>query len=212
MQIARSLQILAFGSFALVLLGFTRRAFLIQEFNAKDDKGANGFAFTLPDGLEPLHGTGSDVTGTINFNQDDPSKSTGNISIGMSSLRLTSDQMTENMKGEWCLDVAKYPRADFVVKSAKILSKKENQLIGELKGDLTVKGVTKPVTVTGDARYVKGGIKPRFGDKEGDLLLINAKFSFKRSDFEIAKGALSPLVVSDKVDVEVRIASMAFKK
>lgn len=212
MQITRSLQFLALGSFALILLGFTRRAFLVQEFNAKDDKGANGFAFSLPDGLEPMHGTGSDVTGSINLNWEDPSKSTGKISIGIASLRLTSDQMTENMKGDWCLNVAKYPRADFVMKSAKVLSKKGDQFIGELNGDLTVKGVTKPVIVTGDAKYVKGGIKTRFGDKDGDLLVVHAKFSFKRSDFGIAVGSLNPIVVSDKVDVDVHIASMDFKK
>lgn len=188
-----------------------RRHVLVQQFSVADPKGANGFSFEVPDGFEPLHGTGADIKGSIQFNMDDPSKSTGSVSIGLDTLKLTSADMTKNIYGDWCLNTAKYPRAELVVKSAKLLETKGTTFVGEVDADLTIKGITKPVKLTGTAKYAKNAAKVRFGDKEGDLLIIRASFSFLRSDFKIADEALNPLVVGNKIEVTANIAGAALK-
>lgn len=196
----------------LSIFGFYRRQALIQEFTLEDSKGANGFSFSLTDGLEPLFGTGSDVRGSVNFNVDDPAKSTGKLIIGIKSLRVTSDVMSENMKGSWCLDEAKFPEATFVVKSAKLTKKDKNgTLIGSVTGAFTIHGITKNITVNGTARHVKGGVKTRFGEKEGDLLMLHSEFDFNRYDYKIGT-VLDDIAVCNRVHVRIDCAAMAFSK
>jgi polyisoprenoid-binding protein YceI len=197
---------------ALSLFGFARRAALIQEFTLEDSKGSNGFTFGLTDGLEPLFGTGSDVTGTVMFNQANPAKSSGKIVIGIKSLKVTSDQMTENMKGSWCLDAAKYPTATFVVESGKLDKTDKNGVLhGTAVGTFTIRGVSKRITVSGTARYVKNGVKTRFGDKEGDLLMLHTEFDFNRFDYKIGM-SLDGTLISNRVHVRIDCAAMSFKK
>ena len=202
----------ALGISVLFALGFVRRSALIQEFTLQDPKGANGFAFSLTDGLEPLHGTGNDVSGTVMFNASDPAKSTGKIVIGIKSLRLTSDQMTENMMGSWCLDAAKYPTATFEVESGKLgKTDKDGTMHGTAVGMFTIRGVSKRITVKGTARYVKDGIKARFGDKQGDLMILKTEFDFNRLDYKIGTD-LADTLISNRVHVVINCAAMSFAK
>jgi polyisoprenoid-binding protein YceI len=197
--------------FAVVFaFGFARRSALIQEFTLKDSKGANGFAFSLTDGLEPLHGTGNDVSGTAMFNVDEPAKSTGKIIIGIKSL--TSDQMTQNMKQAWCLDAEKYPTATFEVESGKLTKKgKDGTMHGTATGMFTIHGISKRITVQGTAKYVKNGVKTRFGDKEGDLMILKTEFDFNRFDYKIGMD-LPDTLISNRVHVQINCAAMAFAK
>lgn len=169
------------GVSVLFVFGFARRSALIQEFSLQDPKGANGFAFSMTDGLEPLHGTGNDVTGTVMFNAENPAKSTGKIVIGVKSLKLTSDQMTENMRGSWCLDAEKFPTATFEVESGKL------------------------------DKTDKDGVKARFGDKEGDLMILKTEFDFNRFDFKIGTD-LADTLISNRVHVMINCAAMSFAK
>jgi polyisoprenoid-binding protein YceI len=186
----------------LFAFGFTRRAALLQEFTLQDSKGANGFSFNLTDGLEPVFGTGNDITGTVIFNAADPAKSTGTLTIGIKSLKLTSDVMSENMKGSWCLGAEKYPTATFVVD-------KKGVMTGTAVGTFTIHGVSKKITVQGTARYVKNGIKTRFGDKEGDLLVLHTEFDFNRLDYKIGT-VLEDTLIANRVHVRIDCAAMAF--
>ena len=196
----------------LFVFGFARRSALIQEFSLQDPKGANGFAFSMTDGLEPLHGTGNDVTGTVMFNAENPAKSTGKIVIGIKSLKLTSDQMTENMKGSWCLDADKYPTATFEVESGKLdKTDKDGTMHGTAVGMFTVRGISKRITVKGTGRYVKNGVKARFGDKEGDLMILKTEFDFNRFDYKIGTD-LADTLVSNRVHVSINCAAMSFAK
>jgi polyisoprenoid-binding protein YceI len=197
---------------AIGLMGFNHRVAAIKQFELQDGKGANGISFGMLDGLEPLVGTGNDVRGTVILNMDEPAKSSGKVIIGIKALKVTSEVMSGNMMGEWCLDADKFPEAMFVVKSAKITKndKKKMEMIGEVTGDFTAKGVTKEIKVPVVAKYVPGGIKERFGEAEGDLLMIKANFSFNRFDYNIGK-AVKEQLLSNKVDVRLNIAGMAFK-
>jgi polyisoprenoid-binding protein YceI len=198
---------------ALVLAGFSHRVAAMREFSLEDKKGANGITFSMIGGLEPLNGFGNDVRGSIMFDMDSPEKSSGKVIIGTKSLKVTSDVMSSNMKGGWCLDVDKFPEATFVVSSAKVkkFDKKMMKVTGEVTGDFTIKDVTKKITVPVVATYVPNGVKERFGEIEGDLLMVRADFSFNRFDYEVGK-AVKESLLSNKVDVHLSVASMAFKK
>ena len=202
----------ALGFVALSALGFARRAAMIQEFTLQDAKGANGFSFALTDGLEPVFGTGNDISGTVMFNSTDPGKSTGKLVIGIKSLKLTSDLMTTNMKQGWCLDAEKFPTATFEVESGKLdKTAKDGVMYGTAMGTFTIHGISKKITVHGTARYVKNGVKTRFGEKDGDLMMLKTEFDFNRLDYKIGT-TLKDDLISNRVHVTINCAAMAFAK
>lgn len=194
----------------VLLAGFASRRAALVQYDIKDPKGANGFSFSMVDGLEPIHGHGNDVSGSIMLDLEHPEKSKGKVVIGIKALKLTSDVMTNNMMGEWCLDAEKHPTATFEVTSGKVKKAKDGEYEGTATGNLTLKGITKVVSVPVTARLVKGGVKERFGDKDGDLLMFNTKFSFNRFDFEIGK-AVKETLLSNKVEVSLSCAGMLYK-
>jgi polyisoprenoid-binding protein YceI len=196
---------LTFGALA------ARRAALIASFDLKDNKGANGIHIAMLGGLEPIHGTGNDVSGMVNLDLDNPSNSTAKVEIGVASLKLTNPDMTKNMMGEWCLDAEKHPKATFVMTSAKLKQGKNSMITGMITGDFTLKGITKSYKMPITARYVANGVKTRYGEGAGDVIVVNAKFSFKRFDFNIGR-TLDKAVLSDEVEVNLNVAGTAFKK
>lgn len=207
----RSYKIAFLGLAALATIAVARREMLIQEYSLADPKGVNAFSFALLDGVEPIFGTGDGIKGSVQFDASDPEKSKGSVEINMKSLKVTNDGMTQSMHGPSCLDIATYPTAKFVVKSAKITSKeKDGVMLGTLTGDLTIKDVTKTITVKGRARLVPGGAKVRFGNREGDLLLLSSEFEFDRHDYNIAK-EMNGTVVSTKVKMNINCAATSFK-
>lgn len=183
----------------------------MQTYSLQDLKGANGFSFSLVDGVEPIFGVGNDIKGKVDFDVNNPEKSKGEVEIGMKSLKLTSADMTASMQGGWCLDIEKYPTAKFVVTGVKIKSKtKEGAFTGTLTGNLTIKDVTKSITVEGKARLLPGAAKVRYGDKEGDLMMLSSEFDFDRHDFNIAKD-FDGKVIGTRVRMVINCAATSFK-
>ena len=194
----------------VMLVGFASRRAALQQYDIQDPKGANGFTFAMVDGLEPVHGQGNDVSGSIMLDLENPEKSKGKVVIGIKALKLTSEVMSNNMMGEWCLDAEKFPTATFEVTSGKVKKAKNGEFEGTATGNLTLKGITKSISVPVSARLVKGGVKERFGDKDGDLLMFNTRFSFNRFDFEIGK-AVKEQLLSNKVEVSLSCAGMLYR-
>jgi polyisoprenoid-binding protein YceI len=152
----------------VMLVCFASRRAALQQYDIQDPKGANGFTFAMLDGLEPVHGQGNDVSGLIMLDLENPEKSKGKVVIGIKALKLTSDVMSSNMMGDWCLDAEKFPTATFDVTSGKVKKAKNGEFEGTATGNLTLKGITKSISVPVSARLVKGGVKERFGDKAGN--------------------------------------------
>ncbi|MEO8115091.1 MAG: YceI family protein, partial [Phenylobacterium sp.] len=97
---------------------------------------------------------------------------------------------------DW-FDAAKYPQITF--RSTKVQVTGPNT--AKVTGDLTLHGVTKPVTL--DATF-NGGWAPSAFD--GARAGFSAQGSFKRSDFGMGNGVPAPgatLGVSDEVQVTI---------
>ncbi|MEK5760664.1 YceI family protein, partial [Acinetobacter variabilis] len=83
-----------------------------------------------------------------------PANSSVDVTIPVSSLNTNVKALDEHLaKAEW-FDVAKYPTITF--KSTKVETKDKKHF--KITGDLTVKGVTKPVVL--DAVLNKQGEHP----------------------------------------------------
>ena len=97
------------------------------------------------------------------------------------------------------LEAAKFPQITFT--STKV--EPTGPRTARVTGDLTLRGVTKPVTL--EATF-NGGYKPNAMDPTGARVGFSAKGALKRSDFGISYGIPAPgttMGVGDEIEVTI---------
>jgi polyisoprenoid-binding protein YceI len=129
-------------------------------------------------GFSNYHGRFNTVSGDLNFDPKDPQKSKVNITIDIASIDTNHAELEGKLKGADWFDAAKFPTATFT--STKV--EKLSATTGKVTGDLTLHGVTKPLTL--DVTF-NGAADNPFSKKH--TLGFSAKGSIKRSDFGISQ-------------------------
>ena len=94
-----------------------------------------------------IRGEFGKVTGTVDYDDKDVTKSTVEATIDVTSINTGNAKRDEHLKAPDFFDVAKYPTITF--KSTKVAKAGQGKL--KVTGDLTMHGVTKPVTFDLDA-------------------------------------------------------------
>jgi polyisoprenoid-binding protein YceI len=135
-------------------------------------------------------------TGTLTLDKDKPADSKVVIDIPLKELYTASSKLEEHISGPDFFDVAKFPSARFESSSVSAIGTKATII-----GNLTLHGVTKPVTLF--AKFSGAGLNA-FTKKETVGFQATAKI--KRSDWGISQGV--PMV-GDNVDLDI---SVAFEK
>lgn len=142
----------------------------------------------------------ANVSGALEFNAEDPTKSSVAASIAANSVQTEyvgqRDFDDELENSEW-LDAARHPTLDF--RSTGIELTGANT--GRMTGDLTIRGVTHPATF--DVTFNQGYRQHPMGFPMA-LLGFSARGTVKRSDYGMR--VLLPLTpggagVADEVDV-----------
>ncbi len=118
------------------------------------------------------------------------------ITIDMKSVDTGSSLFNEHIQGEDFLDTAKYPTATF--KSTKVIFKGDKP--AKIQGNLTIKGITKPVTLT----VTSFQAMPHPMQKK-DAIGANAYTTVKRTDFNAGKYAPH---VGDEVRIDIAIEAI----
>lgn len=125
-----------------------------------------------------IDGRFKDFTGTIRYDESDISKSSVEFTAKVESIDTGIEARDKHLRTADFFEVAKYPEMTF--KSNRVERKGKDRYV--LHGDLTLKGVTKPValpfTITGAIKDTRGNT--RFG--------INAQTKINRRDFGITYG------------------------
>ncbi len=118
-------------------------------------------------------------TGTLELDQADPVHSSIKVTIPLSSLNTNVPELDEHLRSADFFDAAKFPTSTFT--STKIeKGGAANQLV--VTGDLTMHGVTKPVTLA--VTVVRIGVNPR---SNLPTIGLDATTTLKRSDFGLGK-------------------------
>src|SRR5580700_3518786 len=118
-------------------------------------------------------------TGTLEFDPADPSKSSVQVTIPLSSLNTGVPALDEDFRSTDFFDTAKFPTATF--KSTKVVKRGAADHL-DITGDLNLHGVTKPVML--DVTVVRIGINPR---TNVPTVGFDATTTLKRSDFGLGK-------------------------
>lgn len=131
------------------------------------------------------------VDATVDFKADKPASSKLNVTIDPASISTGVAKFDEHMKSADFLDVAKFNTITFKSTAVNFAT----PTTGTLTGDLTIKGVTKPVTL--DVTLNKAGAHPFSG---ADTFGISATGRINRADWGL--GAYIPNV-SGEVDLRI---------
>jgi polyisoprenoid-binding protein YceI len=104
-------------------------------------------------GISNVQGEFTKVTGTVELDDQDISKSTVNATIDVASLDTRVQHRDDDLKSDHFFDVAKFPTITF--QSTKIW--KTGEGTAKMTGNLTLHGVTKEVTfdVTGPTKVIQ---------------------------------------------------------
>ncbi|QLQ25629.1 MAG: polyisoprenoid-binding protein [Dechloromonas sp.] len=135
------------------------------------------------------------TTGTVVF---DKAARTGAVDIVIDARSVNTGYATfnEHIQGEDFLDTAKYPTATF--KSTKVVF--DGDKPAKVEGNLTLKGVTRPVTLT--VTDFKSAPHPML---KKDAIGANAWTVVKRSEFNAGKYAPN---VGDDVRIDIAIEAI----
>ncbi|AXC51082.1 polyisoprenoid-binding protein [Paracoccus suum] len=138
------------------------------------------------------------VTGTINIDTATPANSTVEASFPLSAFVTPAKSLDEHLMGDQFFKGAT-PDTAVTFKSTKVEPDGDNE--AKVTGDLTLNGVTKPVTLDVDLKKMAPSLvtnKPAVG--------FEAETKLKRTDFNL--GAFAPAVGDE---VEIRIVVEASK-
>jgi polyisoprenoid-binding protein YceI len=176
-----------------------------QTFDFKDPKGVNNAVFKLDAPLEAINGSANGISGSVTFDPADPGSTKGKIVIAASSLHVPNPTMKEHLHGNQWLDVQVDKEITFEAKSLSNVKTTGDDTTADVTGTLTIKGVSKEVTVPVKFSYLKDKLSLRVPNQKGDLLVIRANFPIKRSDFGINPKAPADKV-SETIDLTLSIA------
>ena len=130
--------------------------------------------------------------GELLYDEANPQNSSVSVTFVTDSIETLVPVFNGHMKGEKLFDAEKFPEITF--KSTKF--EKTGEKTGKVAGDLTVKGVTKPVILNVTLNYAGPhpvSKKPYIG--------IGAITTVKRTDFGVSQAA--PFV-SEDVTIEIQ--------
>jgi polyisoprenoid-binding protein YceI len=128
-------------------------------------------------GLSWVYGRFNEFTGTFTLDAEDPAKSSFSLDIKSESIDTNNKKRDEHLRSPDFFNVKQFPALTF--KSTAVKAAKDGY---EVTGDLTLHGVTKPVTFT-----VVGGRKAEF-PKGVQRTGFSTDLTIKRVDFGMDKG------------------------
>jgi len=128
-----------------------------------DSKGAHAFIqFRIKHlGYSWLYGRFNDFKGSFTYDPDDTSNSNVQVVVKTASLDSNHAERDKHLRGSDFLDVAKYPTATF----KSTLYKETGFNKGVLEGELTLKGITRPIRI--DVVRIGNGPDPWGGYRRG---------------------------------------------
>jgi polyisoprenoid-binding protein YceI len=165
--------------------------YAVEPFHTRVQFSVTHFGFTT------YWGDVTGVSGDLVLDPKNAAADKVSVSIPASSVSTTNGKLDGELKSPMFLDAATYPTVTFVSKTVK----KTGPTSAVITGDLTLHGVTKPVTL--DAKFNAGGSNPM---SKKYTVGFDAHGKIHRSDFGVK--AFVPMV-SDQVDITI---SAAFEK
>jgi len=191
--------ILAIGILLLVATSVSAADFSL-------DTPHSGVNFTVRHmAISKVRGTFNDFTGSFNVDSPDTTKWTCEAVIQVASIDTRNEKRDGHLRSADFFDAENHPTITF--KSTKVVPKGGDQL--EIHGDLTMRGVTKPVVLDAE---LTGNITDPWGNER---IGATAKGTINRMDFGVSwDNAMETggLIVSHEVDITLEVEGVRPKQ
>lgn len=148
-----------------------------------------------------VRGAFNEFEGTAVLDGDDPSRSTATITIQAASIDTRQAQRDEHLRSNDFLAMGEFPTLSF----ASTAVRRTSDAQFELDGDLTIKGVTNPVTIPFSC---EGTAKDPFGNTR---VGFEGSVAINRKDWGISYNAVletGGVMISDKITLEFEVSAV----
>jgi polyisoprenoid-binding protein YceI len=150
--------------------------------------------------ISKVHGRFQQWTGSLEFDDQNPTSAKVEVQLEAGSIDTKEPQRDAHLRSADFLEADKYPHITF---KSTAISRSGSEL--SMAGDLTVHGVTKPVTL---AVEYAGRVKDPWG---GERIGFTAKTSLNRADYGLTWNKAieaGGVVVGDKVEIEIEVEAV----
>ena len=148
-----------------------------------------------------VRGAFNDFEGTAHLDGSDPAKSSATVSIDVASVDTRQPQRDDHLRTNDFFDAATYPKITFV---STAVAKLDDETF-RMTGDLTIKDVTKPVSI--DFTYNGSATDPYGNQRVG----FEGSTVINRKDFGVNFNAVletGGVMVSEKITLEFEISAI----
>jgi len=154
--------------------------------------------------VSTVRGQFTDFTAEVHLDEENVANSTAKVTIKAASIATGNGDRDNHLRNSDFFEVETYPELSFVSTSAE--RKSDDEFV--LHGDLTIKGVTKPVSI----EFEKTGtsLDPWGGERVG----FEGKAKINRKDWGLSFNAVletGGVLVSEKITLEFDIAAVRRK-
>jgi polyisoprenoid-binding protein YceI len=148
--------------------------------------------------ISNVRGSFEKFSGTVNFNEMDPVKSSVDVKIDAASINTRDPQRDAHLRSPDFFDVEKYPYITF--KSQRVEQTDENH--GKIYGMLTIKGISKTVVL--NVEY-NGMAKSPWGTTSAGFT-ANTKINRKDWDLNWNKALeTGGVLVGDEISINIEL-------
>ncbi|GMV88877.1 MAG: hypothetical protein AMXMBFR81_18080 [Chthonomonas sp.] len=165
---------------------------------------AQVFTFESEAELEDFTGLTHKVTGNLSF---DPKAKTGSgrIVVDIASIDTGIPMRNDHLRSATWFDAAKYPTATF--ETTKVAHKSGDTYT--VTGKLTVKGVTKTITVPATVKYMPQSETTQRAGFKGDVLQVKTSFKVTLKDYNVTIPAPAQGMVGESVTIKLTVFGSA---
>jgi polyisoprenoid-binding protein YceI len=145
-----------------------------------------------------VRGSFNEFDAVVSADPSDPTTASATITISAASVDTKDEGRDGHLKSADFFNVEQHP--NLVFKVTKVASKGGEEY--DITGDLTIAGVTKPVTLSGE---ISGPAKDPWGNEK---IAVSASGSLSRSEFGLTWNAAletGGVLVSDTVKLNVEL-------
>lgn len=152
--------------------------------------------------VENFTGRTNKIRGSLTFDPVTRSGS-GSVTVDGSSIDTGIANRNNHMNSANWLNFAARPEVKFTATRVTRVSGDNYRVAG----NLTMNGVTRPVTADATVRYTPANATTRETGLKGNVLAVSTRFNVKLSDFGVKNGQITAGRVSDRLAITVRFVA-----
>ncbi|HWB79615.1 MAG TPA: YceI family protein [Nannocystaceae bacterium] len=151
--------------------------------------------------VSKVRGRFVDWRGTFGYDENDPTKTSVDIEIDAATIETKDDKRDAHLRSADFLDAEHHPKLTFRSNGVKRIDEENFEMVG----DLTIRGVTRPVAL---AVEYAGRTKDPWG---GDRIGFSAHTSISRKEFGLEWNVAleaGGVLVGDKVEIQIELEAI----